>query len=151
MPESSSNDHLETTFLPQIAATVEVRRAGREPQGPSGVVPAAVKEVFVKQSDSRQTATPDPKKQFSSPEILMADKKLSTAEKRKLLEQWKQDLTLEQIATQENMPAQQAGGAPAPSNGESADLLQRVSDCLRKISEQDHANASPRVAVAGRR
>jgi hypothetical protein len=137
--------------LPQIAATVEVRRAEREPHGPSGVVHAAAKEVFVKQSDSRQSAAPDPKKQFSSPEILMADKKLSTAEKRKLLEQWKQDLTLEQTATQENMPVQQADGTPAPASGESADLLQRVSDCLRKVSEQDHASASPRVAAAGRR
>jgi hypothetical protein len=106
--------------------------------------------VFVKQADSQQTATPDPKKLFSSPEILMADKKLSTAEKRKLLEQWKQDLTLEQTATQENMPVKQAGGTPAPSNGDSADLLQRVSNSLRKVSEQDRASASPRVAAAKR-
>lgn len=104
----------------------------------------------MKQSDPRQTATPDPKKMFSSPEILMADKKLSAAGKCKLLEQWKQDLTLEQTATQENMPVQQAGGIPAPSNGDSAELLRRVSDCLRKASEQDHANASPRVAAARR-
>ncbi len=104
----------------------------------------------MKQSDHRQTATSDPKKQFASPEILMADKKLSTAEKRKLLEQWKQDLTLEQIATQENMPVQQAGGTPAPSTGESADMLQRVSNSLRKVSEQDHASASSRVAAARR-
>jgi hypothetical protein len=122
----------------------------REPKGPSGVVHPAAKEVFVKQSESRQSATPDPKKQFSSPEILMADKKLSTAEKRKLLEQWKQDLTLEHTATQENMPVQQADGTPAPSSGDSADLLQRVSNSLRKVSEQDHANPSPRVAPARR-
>jgi hypothetical protein len=136
--------------LPQIAATVEMRRAGREPQGRSGVVPAVAKEVFVKQSESRQTATPDPKTQFSSPEILMADKKLSTAEKRKLLEQWKQDLTLEHTATQENMAVQQADGTPAPSTGDSADLLQRVSDNLRKVSEQDHASASRRPAATRR-
>lgn len=104
----------------------------------------------MKQSESRQTATPDPKKQFSSPEILMADKKLSTAEKRKLLQQWKQDLTLEQTATQENMPVQQADGTPAPSTGDSADLLQRVSDNLRKVSEQDHASTSSRAAAARR-
>ena len=104
----------------------------------------------MKPSDPRQSATPDPKKQFSSPEILMADKKLSAAEKRKLLEQWKQDLTLEQTATQENMPVQQADGTPAPSTGDSADMLQRVSNSLRKVSEQDHASASSRVAASRR-
>lgn len=91
----------------------------------------------MQQPDTRQAATPDPKKQFASPEILMADKKLSMAEKCKLLEQWKQDLTLEQTATQENMPVQQSDGTPAPSSGDSADLLQRVSDCLRRASDSD--------------
>lgn len=103
------------------------------------------------QPDSRHTATPDPKKQFASPEILMADKKLSMAEKRKLLEQWKQDLTLEHTATQENMTVQQSDGSPAPSTGDSADLLQRVSDCLRKASETDNGKKNtPHAATAVR-
>jgi hypothetical protein len=107
----------------------------------------------VNQSDPRQTATPDAKRQFSSPEILMADRKTSTAEKIKLLEQWKQDLTLEHTATQENMPVQQADGTPAPSSGESADMLQRVSDCLRKLSQsekKEKAGQVPRAATPTR-
>jgi hypothetical protein len=106
----------------------------------------------VNHPDPRHTATPDPKRQFASPEILMADRKTSTAEKIKLLEQWKQDLTLEQTATQENMPVQQADGSPAPSSGESADLLQRVSDCLRELCEaQDkQAGRAPRAATPTR-
>jgi hypothetical protein len=107
----------------------------------------------VNQSDPRQTQTPDPKRQFASPEILMADRKTSTAEKIKLLEQWKQDLTLEQTATQENMPVQQADGSPAPSSGESADLLQRVSDCLRELTQaqkQGKTGRAPRAATPTR-
>jgi hypothetical protein len=107
----------------------------------------------VNQSDPRHTASPDPKRQFASPEILMADRKISTAEKVKLLEQWKQDLTLEHTATQENMPVQQADGTPAPSSGDSADLLQRVSDCLRALSQsekKEKAGRAPRAATPTR-
>ena len=101
----------------------------------------------------QKTATPDPKKDFASPEILIADKKLSAAEKRKLLEQWKQDLMLEMTATQENMPVQEQPGKPAPSSGKNAELLQRVADCLRKVSEGEHAeaNRTSRTATGGRR
>lgn len=98
------------------------------------------------QADPRPTATPNPKQRFASPEILMADKNLSAADKRKLLEHWKQDLTLELTATQENMPVQQADGTPAPTNGDTADLLQRVSDCLRHATEEEQPRKSKAAA-----
>lgn len=88
------------------------------------------------------TATPspiDPAKQFGTPEDLLNHKRLSSTQKTKILEQWKYDLTLMQTANDENMQketADQAGakGETPGSQGKSADLLQRVNNCLTELA-----------------
>lgn len=65
----------------------------------------------------------------ASPELLVADKSISAADKEKLLTQWKLDLELELNATEENMPALDAKGVDASTS----ELLRRVNDALLRL------------------
>jgi len=71
------------------------------------------------------------KTQPASPELLVADKNLSAAEKAKMLAQWKLDLELELNATDENMPATDAKGVDASKS----ELLRRVNNCLLGLNK----------------
>ncbi len=65
----------------------------------------------------------------ASPELLVADKSISAADKEKMLAQWKLDLELELNATEENMPALDAKGVDAAKS----ELLRRVNDALLRL------------------
>lgn len=71
---------------------------------------------------------------YATPEALVNDRSLPKAEKRALLSQWQRDLQQLQVATEENMPhLGRATPAPHADEGRTADLLQRVSNCLLLI------------------
>ena len=77
------------------------------------------------------TTSMDFKAAHGSPERVLNDPALRKDAKRTLLAQWRRDLTQLQTATEENMPAlTRATPARHERDGETADLLQRVSNCL---------------------
>jgi len=67
----------------------------------------------------------------ASPELLIADKNLSSADKEKLLSQWKLDLELELNAADENMPATDSKA----KDENKSELLRRVNNCLLGLKE----------------
>jgi hypothetical protein len=76
----------------------------------------------------------DPTSRYTSPEHLLRDPALSNRAKRALLRHWKSDLTLLLTATEENMPVTVSPDfEPSPSDGENAEMLQRVSNCLLRL------------------
>lgn len=78
------------------------------------------------------TANPsEHRHRYATPEEIVGDRTLPTSQKRALLSQWQRDLQQLQIATEENMPhLRRATPAPDADEGRTADLLQRVSNCL---------------------
>ena len=87
----------------------------------------------------------DPMAKYGTPENLLNDQSLSEPEKRKLLKQWRHDLTLLLTATEENMTPQTKGGKPSAKNsGDNAELLRRVSDCLLRMKGPSRASADDR-------
>lgn len=72
-----------------------------------------------------------PQRRYATPEEIVNDRVLPTPQKRELLSEWQRDLKQEQIATEENMPhLGRATPAQHADEGRTADLLQRVSNCL---------------------
>lgn len=67
----------------------------------------------------------------ASPELLVADKSLSQADKEKMLSQWKLDLELELNAADENMPATDSKA----KDENKSELLRRVNNCLLNLKE----------------
>lgn len=74
---------------------------------------------------------PNPQRHYETPEALANDRALSTSEKQTLLRQWQRDLEQLETATEENMPhLGRSTPGHHPEEGVTADLLQRVSNCL---------------------
>lgn len=74
---------------------------------------------------------------YATPEEIVGDQALAAAQKRTLLSQWQRDLKQMQIATEENMPhLGRATSAPHADEGRTADLLQRVSNCLLAVDPE---------------
>ena len=85
----------------------------------------------------------DPMAKYGTPENLLNDQSLSEQDKRKLLKQWKHDLTLLLTATEENMTPQTKEGQPS-GTGDNAELLRRVSDCLLRMKAPTRASTADR-------
>lgn len=75
---------------------------------------------------------PDPKRQFASPEMLMADESLSDAEKHALLQEWDLELDHRLNAEAEGMSASD----PIKGRYEArmADEATRVKSCLNELN-----------------
>lgn len=89
------------------------------------------------EKDRPKDKPPDPAKKYGTPEKLMGDAAASPDAKRMMLSQWQRDLTLLLTASEENMPPHKPGTAEPPSDSEIAELLQRVSNCLLKLKEEN--------------
>ena len=68
-------------------------------------------------------ALKDPAAEFESPEAVLEDPRLSTEQKKTILERWQHDARLLEEAAAENM----AGGEP--------NLLHRVSEALLRLGD----------------
>ena len=73
-------------------------------------------------------AMKNPARTFKNPEAVCHSSELSSEQKHAVLQQWKQQLELEQTADSENMQA------PGVANS-GADMLQRVSRALLQLEK----------------
>jgi hypothetical protein len=74
---------------------------------------------------------------YTAPEDLLNDGGVPQQRKRDWLAQWHRDLKQLQTATDENMPAlDRARPAAHADDGKTADLLQRVSNCLLRLETE---------------
>jgi len=81
--------------------------------------------------------SPDPGVRYATPEDLLKDHAVPRQRKRDWLAQWQRDLKQLQTATEENMPARhRATPASHADDGETAELLQRVSNCLLRLETE---------------
>lgn len=87
--------------------------------------------------ESSLTFSPSPRVRYAAPEDLMKDKSVPRQQKRDWLAQWQRDLRQLHTATDENMPALgRATPAPHADDGATAELLQRVSNCLLDLEAE---------------
>jgi hypothetical protein len=84
-------------------------------------------------------ALQDVTRRFDSPHALLGSSDFDREQKIKLLQQWEQDLRLEMVATEENMPGQM----PGQGQGGAAETFRKVRDALKAlgVGERDHPPA----------
>ena len=88
-------------------------------------------------TETELTFSPTPSVRYTAPEDLLKDSAVPRQRKRDWLAQWQRDLKQLQTATDENMPAlHRATPAPHVDDGRTADLLQRVSNCLLHLETE---------------
>lgn len=88
-------------------------------------------------AETRFIFSPTPKVRYASPEDLMKDRAVPRQQKRDWLAQWQRDLRQLHTATDENMPVlDRATSAPHADDGKTAELLQRVSNCLLDLESE---------------
>ncbi|HTY68464.1 MAG TPA: hypothetical protein VMH36_17555 [Alphaproteobacteria bacterium] len=88
-------------------------------------------------SETELTFSPAPSVQYSAPEDLLRDSAVPRQRKRDWLAQWQRDLKQLQTATEENMPRlDRATPAAHADDGKTAELLQRVSNCLLRLERE---------------
>ena len=81
--------------------------------------------------------SPAPSVRYVAPEDLLKDGTVPRQRKRDWLAQWQRDLKQLQTATEENMPnLDRATPAPHADDGKTAELLQRVSNCLLRLENE---------------
>lgn len=88
-----------------------------------------------------ETAMQDVAKAFGSPAELLADERLSRAQKLKLLQQWDYDLGLLLVAGEENMAGDGSQSA--------AERLRLVRDCIERLGGAADAEKNPTGKVGG--
>jgi len=88
-------------------------------------------------------ALQDVTKRFATPQALVESDELDREQKIKLLQQWEQDLRLEMVAAEENMPGQM----PGQSQGGAAETFRKVREGLKKLgaAEQDKPAAAAKT------
>lgn len=99
-----------------------------------------------KRLDPKEGAAPDPRREYSRPEILRDDSHLDLAMREKLLRQWKLDLDRQIESESEGMSAQDP--ISARKEGQLASEERRVSDALEFIEQEQRraeANSSSKV------
>ena len=88
-------------------------------------------------SGTELTFSPAPSVRYSAPEDLLRDSAVPRQRKRDWLAQWQRDLKQLQTATEENMPRlDRATPAAHADDGKTAELLQRVSNCLLRLETE---------------
>ncbi len=88
-------------------------------------------------SDTELTFSPAPSVRYNAPEDLLKDNGVPQQRKRDWLAQWQRDLKQLQTATEENMPhLDRATPAAHADDGKTAELLQRVSNCLLRLESE---------------
>ena len=88
-------------------------------------------------AETAPTFSPAPSVRYATPEDILNDSGVPRQRKRDWLAQWQRDLKQLQTATDENMPAlDRTTPAPHADDGKTADLLQRVSNCLLSLESE---------------
>ena len=89
------------------------------------------------QTETGFAFSPTASVRYATPEDLLRDSAVPRQRKRDWLAQWQRDLKQLQTATDENMPAlHRATHAPHADDGRTAELLQRVSNCLLSLESE---------------
>lgn len=79
---------------------------------------------------------------YEVPEQLIADPGMNRSDKIELLKQWRYDLELQMVATEENMPA--------PQSKESGETIRQITKALSKLGvEVDAEKSSPGKTTSG--
>jgi hypothetical protein len=83
----------------------------------------------------------DVSKHFATPEALIASKDLTREQKLNLLRQWEYDLQLLQVATEENMTADNGSAGPG-ANAEKLRAIHKAAETLGAQCEPDKGGAA---------
>jgi hypothetical protein len=88
-------------------------------------------------------ALQDVTKRFATPQALVDSDEFDREQKIKLLQQWEQDLRLEMVASEENMPGQM----PGQSQGGAAETFRKVREGLKSLgaAEKDKPAAATKT------
>jgi len=94
-------------------------------------------------TDTPLTSIQDVMKRFPTPQSLVETPEFDQSQKVKLLQQWEQDLRLEMVATEENMPGQM----PGQGQGGAAETFRKVRAALTSlgVGEQDKPAGASKV------
>jgi hypothetical protein len=85
------------------------------------------------QQETFNQAMQDVARHFRSPHAVVESDELDRQQKIKLLQQWEQDLRLEMVATEENMP----GKMPAQNAGGAAEQFRKVRAALKDLGVKE--------------
>lgn len=93
-------------------------------------------------TDTPVTDIQDVMKRFPTPQALVETPQFDRPQKVKFLQQWEQDLRLEMVATEENMPGQMSG------QGGAAETFRKVRAALKSlgVGEQDKPAGASKVS-----
>ena len=88
-------------------------------------------------------ALQDVTRRFDSPHALLGSSEFDREQKIRLLQQWEQDLRLEMVASEENMPGQM----PGQSQGGAAETFRKVREGLKSLgaAEKDKPAAATKT------